>query len=610
MDLRLAPPSLRATQTVSNCRTERDFQGDPGIPLVGLPDCNYDLGQFTKPVVSRSPVSPSVVYDQLRAAGVPVPDNIGVPSFVGLQETPQVHVQAIKLGGIGITVCPCEQWGDQAHNIRSRLLKSYDGTISPGSNVWDGFDWTLHSPDGDPSHRWCTQNADTTWTCKNPQAWHWQDPTSPSSRQIWSTDLPPVSDHAYKRMIAEIHNDAAGWDALTNLQAETDPVNPSDIKGNFTHEQYRTYGYDLVVPVGMSNDYMGYLVTYREWERGDHYRKALTGLGPHSEDFFATRLSRMAADLNGAAYPIVGPKDIVYSPEDAREYATAQAIGAAADAYLPAYEATLPADGGSAAIEQQPQNITRFAAASLQWAGGDTYTDTPDVRVERLVDGTWRPFADGHSEVEYRTTFPLPSEMPAWRAGQFVWHWQATFEAFGSDIRQTDASGNSWYATPAGTYRFVVDGTRRGLAGATSTYHLESSSFDVSPWKNITVESLHRDGSTVAFKVGPVGPTGELDYTDSYASPFPFISSARATLAGGQQFCLRCSFRPWADAGVVASATVTVTHSDGSTSSVAATLGPDGWWRAPLLSSDTASIEAGGIVDSFGQVNGVGSGTV
>ena len=47
----------------------------------------------------------------------------------------------------------------------------------------------------------------------------------------------------------------------------------------------------------MANDYNGYIATYREYQRGDHYRKALTGWGPHSCDYMATRL----VEMGGAA---------------------------------------------------------------------------------------------------------------------------------------------------------------------------------------------------------------------------------------------------------------------------------------------------------------------
>ena len=42
-------------------------------------------------------------------------------------------------------------------------------------------------------------------------------------------------------------------------------------------------GYKLTVPISMANDYNGYIATYREYQRGDHYRKALTGVGPPLE---------------------------------------------------------------------------------------------------------------------------------------------------------------------------------------------------------------------------------------------------------------------------------------------------------------------------------------
>ena len=43
----------------------------------------------------------------------------------------------------------------------------------------------------------------------------------------------------------------------------------------------------------MANDYNGYIASYREFQRGDHYRKALTAWGPHSSDYMASRLVNM-----------------------------------------------------------------------------------------------------------------------------------------------------------------------------------------------------------------------------------------------------------------------------------------------------------------------------
>src|SRR5256885_2244012 len=51
----------------------------------------------------------------------------------------------------------------------------------------------------------------------------------------------------------------------------------------------------------MANDYNGYIASYREFMDHDHYRKALTGWGPHSADYYATRLSQLGHALKGDA---------------------------------------------------------------------------------------------------------------------------------------------------------------------------------------------------------------------------------------------------------------------------------------------------------------------
>ena len=43
----------------------------------------------------------------------------------------------------------------------------------------------------------------------------------------------------------------------------------------------------MVVTISMANDYNGYIATYRDYMGRDHYRKALTGWGPHSSDYMA-----------------------------------------------------------------------------------------------------------------------------------------------------------------------------------------------------------------------------------------------------------------------------------------------------------------------------------
>jgi hypothetical protein len=424
-------------------------------------------------------------------------------------------------------------------------------------------------------------------------------------------------------MQAQVRNDAAGWDAVENgLEAESEPVDPAAVWGNYTHEELAPWGYGMVVTVGMSNDYWGYIATYREFQRGDHYRKALTGLGPHASDFLATRLSRMAACLNGWPGPapaagaldagtgpcgLLTPKDTAYALERDRQQGAARLIGEAATRYVPLYAATLPADGGTPEVISQPAGIRRFDAARVAWVGGSNWFDLPDVRVERQTEDGWAPAGDLDLEVQLRTHFPTPADMPAWRTGSFAWRWEATFEAFASDVALPDPTGVRHTATPPGTYRFVIDGRRHTGLGATEPYHLESQPFTVAPWDGLVVRDLRVGDGEASFVVDPI------DYPDTYVSPFPFIHGRDAadtiTYPDGsvERFCFHCSFEPWIDVGMVASARVTVERG-GTLTTVPAALGTDGRWHATGLEpGDAVSVQPGDVVDRFGQTTAVGS---
>lgn len=664
-DLRFAPPGYRPLSTVSNCRTEDTVEGNPGVPVAGLPDC-----QRTADVTPAGlPFDPGVTYRQLRDAGVPIPDSYSAPQYAAVQETLQVHLQAIRLGSVGVTICPCEQFADQVRNISTRLDRT------PG-NVWYGWDWTanpkmhpgwkagviydgknlpghgpLTLPDANGEH-FCTQNADTTWTCVDPR---WKASEFRPPRDAGQTRfLPPVPDSAFRRMKAQIYNDAKGWDAPENAVAsETEPADVAKIWGNYTHEEYDGQmaggGYDLVLGVSMTNDYWGYIVPYREFQCCDAYRKALTALGPHSSDFLATRLARMAASLKGAPAVQLSPKDLAYAPEYAHQGARAEAIGRAAQALLPAYEAQIPSDGGAPAITAQPKDTERFGIATVRWVGGSNYVDTPAPVVQRCVaDGcdpadaaAWEDFADGYaSGVQVKVDYPTPAEVPLWRAGQYAWEWTATFEARSSDIPVPDLQGVPRTQTPEGTYRFVVRGCRKDATPATAgagqgcrsydpsgrvrSYQLVSQPFRVAPWRGITVEDLRVEpDGRVSFAVGPRYPypvsasnteLGDIDYPDSYTSPFPHIkvepaNDLRTYLPGpedDERFCFHCTFAPWADTGAVASATVEVRRA-GAMRSVPAERDPaTGRFRTtvPLAPGDLVRVPSGAVLDTFGETNG------
>lgn len=629
---------------VSNCRADSGLAGDPLIPVVGLPDCQgvlQGLGSLSDelglPEPPDSPVpgiDPGLSTDDFQALGIPVPENYSAPSYTGLQEDIDVHLQGIRLGDIFLPVCSCEQWFDQSANIETR-------TDKVAGNEHLGYDWGAE----------CDPLPANEWACPNPH--------NPS------TDLAPVSDQEYRRMRAQVNNPANGWNNLENvLSAESEPTDTTQIKGNYTHDDRcgptplhpgnqpcgvgqasasANLGYTLTVPIAMANDYNGYIATYREYQRGDHYRKALTGWGPHSSDYMATRLVYLGRELRnaGVALPpdmltesLLEPKVVAdLAVNDAR----AQALGDTGGAAIAAYEAGLPDDGEPGPVAQ-PQDIERFGAALFRWDGGSNFTDNPEVRVEREVaPGSWEPYADQSGELPVTLKFPEGADTPSYLEGGHRWRWTAHFEAFVSPFD----TGERPRATPPGDYRFVVDGMRRS-GGQPVPYHLESETFGVSPWSGITVEDfrLEPDG-TMSFRVGPRstytvgGPDSEVqvqggrdpaveakigpvDYPDTYDSPARFIDYRRTAYRDPQApadpgqlewFCFTCTFRPWVDAGDADDAEVTIVReSTGATERVPATLEGGRWVTDRVLApGELAVVERGSVTDPHENFNGQAS---
>ena len=442
-------------------------------------------------------------------------------------------------------------------------------------------------------------------------------------------------------MRAQVLNDANGWNEVGYaLQAESEPPDPALIKGNYTHTELDgDHTYAMTFSIAQANDYNGYIATYREYQRGDHYRKALTGWGAHSSDYMATRLVEMGRELKGGAGPADEPlreKNVV---DQAHQDARVTALGALAGQYVPAYEATLPDDGGKAEVVEQPKNVRRFSAAFLSWIGGSNYTDHPVVRVDRRVDGRWRPYADQSGELPVTVKFPQPADVPAYALGQQKWRWTAHFEAFASDVRNL---GDRPAATPAGTYRFVVKGKRRE-GRKVVPYKLRSETFAVKRWNGITVPDIRADRAGVSFAVGPtstyrlpaaqpaggsrieskvegegtgdvVATVGPIDYPDSYESPARFIKPTRTAMRDPaspndpslfEWFCFDCSFRPWADTGTVSCAELTIIGPTGAARQVTATA-RDGRWGTDyrLRGGEVALVRPGGVRDGFRQWNG------
>ena len=612
---------------VSNCRTDPALQGDPRLPVAGLPDCKeVEAGGSLMPVISQAGLPfPGVSTDTLQALGIPIPENYSAPSTTALQPTLGVHMQAFRLGDILFTICPCEQWSDQSHNIKTR-------TDETTGNEYLGYDPT--SPSAHPSLR-CEKNDDGTyrddgsgtgtWTCATREPL----PNSPPETR-------KLPDRLVQRMRSQILNDASGWDDPRclelgcGLQAESEPPDLTKIYGNFTHDDTTVrggreqskdfaskYGYKMTITVAMANDYNGYIASYRDYMSRDHYRKALTGFGSHSMDYFATRLTQMGHALAGepTARDAIerqtepGKLDLEWSALVAKQQADRivqeQKVAAVSDVAsrgVQAYEARIPDDGGSERALTQPKDIERFDAATFTWDGGNNYTDNPTVVVQRKVGGKWVEFADQSGEVPVVLKYPFTSEgfdpaalgngLIRYQLGGQVWRWTATFEAFVSRFDLVDPQGRSYRATPPGDYRFLVRGAwRRG--GRDTPYTRTSRTFKVKRWSGIRALRLKRGKKwRLSFAAGPTNvhkektvrrtdrpplekgdpeiafTIGPVDYPDTArdqkATGARFLDDLRgysaASRAQVEHYCLDCTFRPWMDAtGTALSGALTAT---------------------------------------------------
>ena len=619
----VAGPVSHPYPSVGNCRTQNSVDGDPGVPAAGLPDCQRgDLGQQTSPL-----------YENLKAAGLPLPDNYDATAFSAVEENLRIKLQAVRIGDTLLASCSCEAQSDLIKNLESR-------TDSATGNIYDGFDYANAADVADawpgqnvqPCHPIDANDLAKGYDCPNPTG----SASDGSPNWMFGETRMTVSKAAFDHMEAEIHNDANGWnDPSYVAQANSEPANIADIKGNFTktelgvnHDGYdysspTCHGYSLSVGLGHTGDYDGYTVSYREYMARDAYRKALTSYGAHTADYMVTNLVGMAANLRCGTPLIAQPTDPLAQVDEQRQAAAAAALGELSSYYYDGWSAQVPTDGGSPSVIAQPKDITRFDAAQFRWIGGDNWTDNPLVKVQRQdANGDWQDYAGEHGEVQVVLDNPTSSgsdagvsellnEQAANRSGTQQWHWRASFEAFDSYPR-ADVDGGQ---VPSGNYRFVVegyfkDGTKKLCADDAQTlnaaktamgdcYQLTSAPFTVSPWQGITASDLRLDGSQASFVVDPIAYPRTPKMTEGirfYRDQPDF-----------HLVCTTCSFRPWASTSRAVSATVEVDSPDGSTSLVAASYDPStGRWVAtvPTGAGISVSIPAGGIRDAYGETNG------
>src|SRR4051812_48210139 len=389
----VAGPVSHPYPSVGNCRTRNSVNGDPGAPAAGLPDCQRgDIGEQ------------SDLYQNLKSAGLPLPDNYDAAAFTGVEENLRIKLQAVRIGDTLLASCSCEAQSDLIKNLESRT------DDRPG--VYDGFDY--NSP-ADVAEGWPGRGVQPCrpvdpadlgkgYDCPNPTGSN----SAGQPNWIFGGGRITVSRAAFDHMEAEIHNDAAGWnDPSYAAQANSEPNDVTQIKGNFTKEELggagysSCTGYPISVGLGHTGDYDGYTVSYREYMARDAYRKALTSYGAHTADYMNTNLVAMAAHLRCGTPLLAQPTDPLAQADEQRQAAAAAALGQLSSFYYDTWSAQLPADAGVPRALTQPKNITRFDAAQFRWVGGDNWTDNPTVKVQQQdADGNWHDYADQSGEIQ------------------------------------------------------------------------------------------------------------------------------------------------------------------------------------------------------------------
>ena len=575
----IAGPLSHPYPSVSNCRMNRTVDGDPGAPVVGLPDCERVSSAFGQSLPADG------LFDTLRSTGLPLPSSYDASSFGSVEENARLKLQAVRLGDTLLASCACEAQSDLIKAIETR-------TDNVRGNRWDGFDYA--SPAA-VAEGWPGLHVRPCFAIAAGES-------CPDPRDRQGIARLTVSKAAFSHMQAEIHNDADGWDdPSAAVASNSEPTDPKLIKGNFTHRELApSCGYKVSVGLGHTSDYNGYTVSYREYMARDSYRKALTSYGPHTADYMVTHLMALAANLKCGTPVPSDTTDALALADEQRQNAEAVALGKLSSFYLDTWTAQVPDNAGPAAPLVQPRSISRFDAATFRWVGGDNWTDNPTVIVQRRqANGSWAFYGNQDGEVQTVLDQPagIADSLVANRTGSQRWTWTASFEAFDSGPR-ADVPGGQ---VPNGTYRFLVTGAIHS-GGAAKPYRLESKPFVVSPWKGLTGALAVKGGQAV------LTPTAVV-YPRTYHSPIRFVGDDLGGINRGASdtntsvICKTCSFRPWATRGQITRVVVTVTSRNGTTRQVVAHRSGSSWVVA-LRPGETVRILPGGLRDSYGETNG------
>lgn len=593
-----AGPLSHPYPSVGNCRSGPGVGGDPGVPAAGLPDCER-VSSVGAPTLPFS----KALFENLKAAGLPIPDNYDAPSVGLVEENMRLRLQAVRLGSILLASCACEPQSDVVRNLETRTDRKLH-------DQWNGFDyakqkdvdeaWPVGYDNGLPAHhvRAC-HRKDSSYSCPDPR-----DPLGVARLT--------VSNAAFRHMEAEINNSAAGWNATSYVtRAGSEPVNDARIKGNFTHTElgagkYKSCpGYELPVGLGHTGDYNGYTVSYREYEARDSYRKALTSYGPHTGDYMVTNLVGMAAHLMCGSPVPAQATDPLAAIDELRQQSEATVLGQISSHYFDTWAAHIPNSIGPAHVVHQPRRVVRrFNDATMKWVGGDNWTDDPTVMVQRRVHGQWRRYADQSGEIQVildrrpaLTTAALKE-----LTGRQDWTWTASMEVYDSYPRADIAHGQ----VPNGRYRFVVHGHIH-LSGKPQPYVVTSRTFAVRPWRGIRLRTVRATSRRATFAVGPIRYPRMPKHIPTHLQRYYGDDHGGTGRPNTPVVCITCTFRPWATRGRVTAVVVSVYNRHGQVIKVVHAhhlQGTDKWTTAlHLRRGQFARVRAGGVRDSYGETN-------
>jgi hypothetical protein len=315
-----------------------------------------------------------------------------------------------------------------------------------------------------------------------------------------------------------------------------------------------------------------------------------------------TNLVGMAANLLCGTPVPTQPTDPIAAADEQRQESEATVLGQVSAAYYSGWSAQVPDSVGPAAAVSQPRDRHRFDTATFSWLGGDNWTDTPTVSVQRRINGAWSDYADQSGEIQtvLDRRPALSTEALSHYAGRQRWTWTANFEVFDSYPR-ADVPGGQ---VPNGRYRFVVNGQIH-TGGAARPYHLASDPFTVSPWNGVRLRNGRVRHGRASFRVAPL----HYPRLPTHVPPqLPFYADDRGATGkpGASLICATCSFQPWASTSHVVAASIEIVRHGRIVRRLAATPTGRGRWVASVTLSrgEHAVVARHAVRDAYGETNG------